>query len=127
MVEYLVKAAPGFIKSKTYSVDLDGDHSEFLDMDIFVYASFGRYLGELVERAAREGRESRELVTAFAVIETISQSEDSHVLNVLTTGTYETVDSLEPDELFSRVVNRLGPSARKVWDRWMPLISSRKP
>lgn len=131
MVEYIVKNAPGFVGSDAYNIDLDGDHQKHMDEAINVSASFGCYLLSIAdcvivdpERAAELGPEIKK---GFDVIEALSTSELDEIINTLTTGTFEAIDSTDSDVTYSTVVCRLGPRSRALWDEWMPKISYRKP
>lgn len=131
LVELLVARPKKFKRSHVYEELLDGDYKMYLDNVTEICTAIAAYLEALIDELIHEPENAsevkKEIILVLDAIEEACNSRSDSIINFVTTGIFERVESTEDDLIFNTILRNLRPSSRILWDRWMPLISSREP
>ena len=108
--DLLVSAAPDFTASAEYARLTPEDRAG----DYIVCGAFRGYINRLANDP--QSANSQEATDAFAAVEMLANSDDIEVQNALVVEVFHYLDLAGPD--LERFVMRLGPTARRLYDRW---------
>jgi hypothetical protein len=113
--ELLLKEAPGFGDSDEYGRLDPGDSA----LPSVVAGAFTRYVERLFSDAvAPVDSRVAQVEEALSAMERLASSPDPEVINTLVVEVFEHLDL--PGGALPAFRSRLGPSARAVYDRWIP-------